>query len=170
MICPYCDSENIEGADECESCGASLANLESPVSTSSIEWSLMHDRVDTLTNLPPLTVSPGTPVQHVLRLLNQYSLGCVVVVDDRQIVGIFTERDALLRVGEHAREWADEPISRFMTDRVETLDVEAKIAFAVHRMDIGGFRNVPIVSETGQPVGVISVRDILRYLTRKLAE
>jgi CBS domain-containing protein len=170
MFCPYCDSENIEGADVCEACGESLANLDQPMPSSALEWSLLNDCVDTLTNIPPLTVSPDAPLQRVLRLLDQYSLGCVLVVDDGRLVGIFTERDALLRVGEHAAEWSDEPISRFMTDRVETLDEDAKIAFAVHRMDLGGFRHVPIVTDAGQPTGVISVRDILRYLTYKLAD
>ena len=42
------------------------------------------------------------------------------------------------------------------------------MAFAVQRMDLGGFRHVPIVTADMQPVGVISVRDILTYLTGKL--
>ncbi|MCH5374088.1 MAG: CBS domain-containing protein, partial [Planctomycetes bacterium] len=128
------------------------------------------DRVDSLTSIPPLTVTPDTPLHQVLRLLDQHSVGCAVVVDERRLVGVFTERDALLRVGDAANELAGEPISRFMTEKPATLEMEAKIAFAVHRMDLGGFRHVPIVSPEGRPVGVISVRDILRYLTDKLSE
>jgi CBS domain-containing protein len=35
-------------------------------------------------------------------------------------------------------------------------------------MDLGGFRHIPIVDAEGHPTGIISVRDILRYLTDKL--
>jgi CBS domain-containing protein len=170
MICPYCDHENIDGADTCEACQESLANLDLPVPATAVERSLLTARIGKLVSGPPLTVTPDTPVRDVLRFLDQHSLGSVLVVEDLRLVGIFTERDALQRVGENARELADEPISRHMTQRVESLEMEAKIAFAVHRMDLGGYRHVPIVNSTGRPVGVISVRDILRYLTRKLSE
>jgi CBS domain-containing protein len=36
-------------------------------------------------------------------------------------------------------------------------------------MDVGGYRHVPIVDQAGRAVGVISVRDILRYLAKKIA-
>ena len=51
-----------------------------------------------------------------------------------------------------------------MTAGPETLDLDDKIAFAIHKMDLGGFRHVPIMRD-GDVIGVISARDILRYLT-----
>jgi CBS domain-containing protein len=56
-----------------------------------------------------------------------------------------------------------------MTAKVESLPPTAKIAFAVHRMDLGGYRHIPVVNADGEPTGIFSVRDILAYLTRKLA-
>jgi CBS domain-containing protein len=44
--------------------------------------------------------------------------------------------------------------------------MEDKIAFAIHRMNVGGYRHIPIL-EDGRPVGVISIRDILAYLTQR---
>ena len=51
-----------------------------------------------------------------------------------------------------------------MQPKVEALQTTAKIAFAVQRMDQGGYRHLPIVAQDGELTGVISVRDILRYL------
>ena len=51
-----------------------------------------------------------------------------------------------------------------MTPNPETLRVQDKIAFALHRMNVGGFRHVP-VTDGGKLAGVISIRDILAYLT-----
>jgi CBS domain-containing protein len=45
---------------------------------------------------------------------------------------------------------------------------DAKIAFAVQRMDLGAYRHLPIVDQRGDLVGIISARDILRHLTEHL--
>ena len=52
----------------------------------------------------------------------------------------------------------------------ETLEIGAKVAFAVQRMEVGGYRHLPIVGDTGELTGIISVRDILQYLTESLPE
>jgi CBS domain-containing protein len=109
------------------------------------------------------------PVREVLRLMVDNRVGCVVVAEQGKIAGIFTERDVLLKLGEQASEVGHKPVSEFMTTAVDTLPPTAKIAFAVHRMDQGGYRHVPVVNDQGEPVGIFSVRDILAYLTRKMA-
>lgn len=169
ITCPHCDQENIPGADICEHCGHSLSDLNVPVPATKVERSLMRDRVKMVTSMPPLTVPPTTPVLEVLKLLNERHMGCVMVVENRKLVGIFTERDALLRLGADAVTLGARPVSEFMTPKPQTLRLDAKIAFAVQRMDLGGFRHVPVVSKDGEPLGVISVRDILGYLTEKMA-
>ena len=54
-----------------------------------------------------------------------------------------------------------------MTPGPETINHDDPIAFALHRMDIGGYRHIPVLTN-GQPTGIISVRDILRYITEDL--
>ena len=44
------------------------------------------------------------------------------------------------------------------------------MAFALHRMGVGHYRHVPITDAQARPTAIISVRDVLRYLTEKLAE
>ena len=170
VVCPYCDSDNIEGDDICAQCGLSLSELHLPMPASRVERSLLKDRVSVLEPKAPCTVAPQTRVREVLKTLVSRGIGCVLVVDGRQLVGVFSERDALLKINCRVNELADRPISEFMTPNPETLAPNAKIAFAVQRMDLGGYRHVPIVNESGQAVGVISARDILRYLTEKVAE
>ena len=102
--------------------------------------------------------------------LLQFRIGCLLVVEPGELIGIFTERDVLLKLNDRTAELADRPVSEFMTKNPQSLPATAKIAFAVQRMDQGGFRHVPITGPDGRPVGVFSVRDILGYLTRKMAE
>jgi len=169
LLCPYCEQEVIEGADACDACGQSLTESHLPAPANSVEWALLKDRVSLFQERQPLFVSPTMPVREVLRLLAANRVGCVVVAEQRKVVGIFTERDALLKLGDRAAELGDRPIADFMTAQVESLPPTAKIAFAVHRMDHGGYRHVPVTNPQGEAIGMFSVREILDYLTKKLS-
>jgi CBS domain-containing protein len=168
IVCPYCDFENIPGSDECEQCGHSLSSFHPPKLDSAVERSLVKDRLHELDPRSPIVVEPSMPVRQVLKMMMDYKIGCVLVVQDSRAVGIFTERDALMKLNEQASDFSERPIAEFMTPNPQSLDVNAKIAFAVHRMDLGGYRHLPIVDNAGRVKGMISVRDILRYLTAKI--
>ena len=168
IICPYCDAENIEGADECEQCGEALTDLNVRVPATRVEADLLRDRIERLWPKSPSTVSPDTPVGDVLKKMVGETIGCVMVVDHDKLVGIFSERDALMKLNTDAAKFASRPISQFMTVDPVTLETNDKIAFALHKMNVGGYRHVPILFE-GKLVGVISIRDILRYLTERIA-
>ena len=166
--CPYCGHVNIRGVDECAECQQALTDLHLPERPGPVEQSLLTDRVGVLHPASPRTVPSSLAVGEVLKILAGEASGCVLVVDAGKIAGIFSERDALMRLNTRAAELADRPISEFMTPAPETLTTTAKIAFAVQRMDLGSYRHVPIVDTVGQATGVISVRDILRYLTERM--
>ncbi|HVX13129.1 MAG TPA: CBS domain-containing protein [Pirellulales bacterium] len=165
--CPYCGVENIDGADLCDECQQPLDYLSKPRAGTPIERSLMKDRVSSLAPNPPVTVAPDRPVREVLELMVERQVGCVIVVRQEQIVGVFSERDALDRLNVKFAELGYRPVSQFMTPSPETVDSEARIAFAIHKMDVGGYRHMPVVTQ-GRISGVISVRDVLRYITEKV--
>jgi CBS domain-containing protein len=164
MICPACGYDNIDGVDTCEECEASLVFQSKPEPKSNLEKSIWKDRIKLLSPVKPLAVTPRTTVREVLKLLVDRRIGCVLVVDDGKLVGIFSERDALLRLNADAAALGSEPISNYMTSPAESLGLEDRIAFALHKMDVGGYRHIPIV-DGGSPCGIISIRDILRYMT-----
>jgi CBS domain-containing protein len=168
VTCPYCGDENIDGADVCEQCQQSLEFLSKPKPGSDLERSLLTDRVSALAPRQPVVVDASTPVAQVLGMLIGHSIGCVVVVNgEDEIVGIFSERDALTKIGADAEACAQRPIADFMTAGPETIEYDAKIAFALSKMDIGGYRHMPVVAG-GRIRSVISIRDILDYITAHL--
>jgi CBS domain-containing protein len=167
VICPHCGFANIEGADECQECQQPLSNLGRKPAQCAVEERITRDRISLLAPRKPLVVSPKTTVGEVLRLMVDRSIGCLVVVDADQVVGIFTERDALIRLNERAIELKDRPISEFMTSSPQTLEADDRIAFALHKMDLGGYRHLPILT-AGRLTGIISVRDVLRYVSEHL--
>ena len=167
VTCPECGFENIEGVDQCESCQQSLTSLSKHQPSTNLEQGLMKDPIKVLEPRTPVSVKPDEPVGQVLDLLIAKGIGCVLVVEDETLVGIFSERDVLLRLNINATELRDRPIREFMTETPGTLEMNDKIAFAVHKMALGGYRHVPILT-AGRPTGIISIRDILRYATEKL--
>jgi len=167
VICPFCKEENIDGADECEQCHQPIEFLTKPRASSSIEHSLIKDRVYMLAPPKPVAVDDEMPVGDVLRLMVDRAIGCVLIVRGDEMVGIFTERDALLRLNVDAASCAGRPVRDFMTPSPDTIEMDAPIAFALHKMDVGGYRHIPVTTG-GRPSGIISVRDILRYMTEDL--
>ena len=167
MNCPFCEYTNIQGSRVCDQCGQPIDDLHLSDPESALERGLLADRIEELSPKAPITVTSDATVGDVLNLLFQQSIGCVFVLDEnRHPIGVFSERDAT-RAAEAIATSRDRPIVDFMTPNPQGLSAEAKIAFAVHQMDLGGYRHLPIINAHGQADGVISVRDILRYLTEK---
>ncbi len=167
MNCPFCGHKNIEGVDCCERCQESIDFLSRPQPGSEFEKSLLTDRVFMLAPRQPVTVPPTATVEDVLDLLVEQTIGCVLVCEGEELLGIFSERDALVRVNVEYTECLSRPIGLFMTPHPETIDRDARIAFALHKMDIGGYRHMPVTTD-GRVSGVISIRDILDYITAHL--
>jgi len=168
VTCPFCKEENIDGVDECEQCQQPLGFLSKPRASSHVAHSLIKDRIHMLGPRPPQAVDVATPVGEVLQLMVKRAIGCVVVEESGQMVGIFTERDALLRLNTEFAALAARPVRDFMTAGPETIEADAPIAYALHKMDIGGYRHLPVMSGGGRVTGIISVRDIMRYITEDL--
>jgi len=167
IACPFCGSENLEGADICDDCQHSLTDLSIPQPSTSVERGLMKDRIETLAPKAPLSVDADTPVGEVLHKMVAKSIGCVMIVDGDSLQGIFSERDALMKLNVEAAQFSDRPIRSVMTLDPVTLDSQDKIAFALHKMHVGGYRHLPILTD-GKLSGVVSIRDILRYLTERI--
>jgi CBS domain-containing protein len=168
--CPFCDFDNIQGIDLCAKCEQPLTDEYLRDPETAVERGLLSDRLGALKPHRPVVVSRDMTTRDVLRLMVERKIGSVLVMNGDQLIGIFSERDALMKLNAEAAQLSDRPVAEFMTTKVESLDSRSKIAFAVHRMDLGSYRHVPVVDQNGQPTGVISVRDILRYITERASE
>ncbi len=170
ITCPSCGTEALEGADECPQCGNSLSQLHLQEPADSAERAVLEDRLAALNPSRPICVAPDVPVRDVIRLLVKHHIGSVVITEADKVVGIFSERDALMKINADVAQLGDRPVSEFMTPTPKTLVADARVAFALKEMDLGGYRHIPIVDEESRLTGVISIRDVLRYLTEKLTE
>jgi CBS domain-containing protein len=165
MYCPACGHVNEPGCDACGNCMLSLAHLDEPALHDRVERSLMTDPVSVLNPRTPVTVPADADLGAAVRLMIDGGVGAVLVTGAAaELVGILTERDFLTRVAGQPG-FAALPVCDFMTPAPETVSPTDTLAFALGKMDAGGYRHLPVVAG-GKPVGVISVRDVLRHVTR----
>jgi signal-transduction protein with cAMP-binding, CBS, and nucleotidyltransferase domain len=166
MICPHCGQDNLPGSEDCSHCLMDLTQLDQPQANSRVERSLMEDAVGRLCPHLPFTVLPSTTIKETIRSMLDHKIGALLVVDSSgSLLGIFSERDLLTRVIDLHENYEQLPVERFMTSKPETVTAEDTLAFALHKMDVGGYRHLPVL-KGGRPVGVISARDMLRHITR----
>ena len=91
----------------------------------------------------------------------------LLVVEDEKLVGIFTDRDAVIRVAGMRLDAAK--VGDFMTVDPVVGRHDDPIAVAIHKMAVGGFRHIPIV-EDGRPIGVVSARSVFRHIAAQLEQ
>lgn len=107
------------------------------------------------------TASAKTTVLAAAQSMAAAKVGSVLIVDSSgALEGIFTERDALVRVLAKGLDPAKTTLSEVMTTKLQTIPPSRPLGHALHMMFEGGFRHVPVV-DNGKPVGMISARDAL---------
>lgn len=136
--------------------------------TNRFDASLLRASTRVLPARHPLLFSPTHTVTQAMRAMQKEHRGCVLITEDgsadTRVVGIFTERDVLLRVVDRGRNPATLPLAEVMTRDPESLPQDASVAWVLNKMCVGGFRHVPVVDRAGRPVCVISVGDVVELL------
>jgi len=166
MVCPICGHENLQGDDLCANCGADLRTSDIPQATTHFERLLVNVRLRDLKTRPPFTVRADDSVAAVLRQMREAETADVLVLADGNLVGIFTERDAALKlIGTDIApiDLAATPISDVMTHDPVVLRADDSVAVAIQKMAVGGFRHIPLVDD-GRPIGVVSAADVFRHI------
>lgn len=164
MKCPDCGHENLPGEETCEACHTDLSQLALPEAKANkeVRQKILEGTVSQLKPRAAVTLTPDRPVAEAVRLMRERKMGCVVVTQDGQLKGVFTERDLLNKVA-GLKDPARTAVAEVMNTELHPLSASDTIAFAFHDMAVKGYRHIPVHMKDGS-LGVISSRDLLRYL------
>jgi CBS domain-containing protein len=83
------------------------------------------------------------------------------VLSGDSVSGILTERDVLRAVAQGGVEGTN--VAAWMTRDPETVDADESTRQAASIMIHGGFRHLPVLND-GKPVGIVSIRDLMRVV------
>jgi signal-transduction protein with cAMP-binding, CBS, and nucleotidyltransferase domain len=165
MICPNCNFDNVPGSEFCRNCLNDLTQHDRPTAQDRVERCLMEETVSALTPRAAVTLPTTALVGEAIQKMLTCDIGAVLIVaDNGRLLGIFSERDLLTKVVDDPY-YATKPLCQFMTANPEAVRESDTLAFVLHKMDSGGYRHLPVLKD-GRPLGMISVRDMLRHITR----
>ena len=107
-----------------------------------------------------LLVKGSTTVREASEIMKAKQYGAVLVMEDGELKGIFTERDAVFRVLAPGLDPDTTTVQKVMTKSPKTIAPEKTFGHAMLVMHESGFRHLPVV-ENGKLVGMVSSRNAL---------
>ena len=111
---------------------------------------------------PPVVVAPIDTVFHALTLMAQHDIGALLVLDGEKLVGIFSERDYARKIMLHGKSSKDTLVKEIMSDRVAYVTPATTLDECMALMTERRFRHLPVLSEAGEVLGVISIGDLVK--------
>ena len=103
--------------------------------------------------------TPDETVRSAVKTMAEHVCGSILVMDGDRLVGIFTERDLLMRMAAAGRDLDRTAISEVMTREPDTIGADEPVAEAIRRMDEFSYRYLPVI-EDSKVLGVISTRHL----------
>jgi CBS domain-containing protein len=109
------------------------------------------------------SVRPNDTVEEALQMMAKEDVGAVLVTDDGNLVGIFTERHYARQVFLRGRRSPNTRVMDVMKTEVLSVDPEQTAAECMALMSKNRVRHLPVLSN-GRLIGVISIGDIMRSI------
>jgi CBS domain-containing protein len=107
-----------------------------------------------------VAVTPSTSVHAAARLMADRQIGAVAVVDDERLVGIFTERDVLVRIVAADRNPSETSIADVMSTQLCVAEAKESYETCLERMHQAHVRHL-LVLDQGRLAGIVSLRDLM---------
>jgi CBS domain-containing protein len=107
------------------------------------------------------TIRPDATVAELLAGLAERNIGAMVVVGDRGLEGIVSERDVVRQLHAQGSSVLDRPVSKIMTSVVATCAKSDSIDAVSALMTENRVRHVPVL-DNDQLIGIVSIGDVVK--------
>ena len=115
-----------------------------------------------------VTAGPNDSLMSIACLMERRNVGAVVIVDGKRPLGIVSDRDIALHVAARGVS-IQTPVSRVMVAPVKTVGRDDGVLDTTQTMREAGVRRLPVVDDDGRLVGLVTLDDLLRILSRELS-
>jgi CBS domain-containing protein len=111
-----------------------------------------------------VTATPDTPVADVARMMDEETVGSVVIVDGDEPIGIVTDRDLAVRVVGKSADPAVHTAADVMSEDLHTVTPDSGFSQAAETMRANGIRRLPVCNDDGSLAGIVTSDDLTELL------
>ncbi len=108
-----------------------------------------------------ISIAPHRPVFDALVVLAEYKIGALAVLEDNQLVGIFSERDYAREIILKGKSSKTTPISEVMSAHVLTVKPSDTVEYAMSMMSEKHIRHLPVL-DGEKVIGMLSIGDLVK--------
>jgi CBS domain-containing protein len=112
-------------------------------------------------------IASDATVFDAVKLMVERNIGSLLVTDEEEITGIFTERDYLRRIAVEGRRSRDTLVRDVMSAPVVVVTPEATVEEGMAMMSERRIRHLPVVDAEGAVAGMVSIGDLVRHQSRQ---
>jgi CBS domain-containing protein len=109
-----------------------------------------------------VTCDAAMSVRDAVALLAERRIGAMPVLQDGQVVGIFSERDVIYHLHAQGPGLLDRQVAEVMTSPAVTVEPETAVLSALALMTRRRIRHLPVVAK-GQMISLVSIGDLVKY-------
>ena len=105
-----------------------------------------------------LSLESSATASDAAKIMETHDVEAVVVVENKKLVGIITDRDYTIKLGSHAYP-IDTPINRLMSYPLISIDQNAEILVAQNLMKKNKIKRLPVISDD-KLLGIVTMSDV----------
>ena len=113
-------------------------------------------------------IASDAPLTQAVAELGNRRIGCLLVMDGGEISGILSERDLIYCLNAHGAEVLDWPVSRAMSTPPIVIAPDTEVLSALALMTQRRIRHLPVVSLSGELMGLVSIGDLVKYRIERI--
>ncbi|HVE38640.1 MAG TPA: CBS domain-containing protein [Planctomycetota bacterium] len=108
------------------------------------------------------TIAAHDSVQHAAGRMRAFDLGCLLVRDDQELVGMITDRDITVRVTAAGKNPRTTAVSEVMSPGLICCNEDQDVEEVARMMEINQLHRLALIDREGHPTGIISIGDLAR--------
>jgi len=111
---------------------------------------------------PLACVAPDDTVFKALQVMAERNVGAVLVIDQNQLLGIFSERDHARKMTLQGKTSKDTRVREIMSDKVLYVTPDQTVDECMAIMTERHFRHLPVLSDAHELLGIVSIGDVVK--------
>jgi CBS domain-containing protein len=115
-------------------------------------------KIKDVMNPTVISLESSATASDAAKIMETCDAEAVIVVEDKKLVGIITDRDFTIKIGSHAYP-IDTPINRLMSYPLVSIDKNEEISNAMKLMEENKIKRLPVVSDD-KLLGIITMSDL----------